>query len=57
VTVVARAPFGGPLTLRLGGREEQVGPALAAQLVVEEAVPDALPVADDSCGVDATGVP
>jgi DtxR family Mn-dependent transcriptional regulator len=57
VTVVARAPFGGPLTLRLGEREEQVGPALAAQLVVEEAVPEPLPAADDSCGVDATGVP
>lgn len=36
VTLVARAPFGGPLTLRIGDRDTQVGPTLAAQLRVED---------------------
>lgn len=35
VSLVARAPFEGPLTLRIGNAEHAVGPALAAQVVVE----------------------
>jgi DtxR family Mn-dependent transcriptional regulator len=33
--VVARAPFGGPITLSVGSAECVVGPALAAQVLVE----------------------
>jgi DtxR family Mn-dependent transcriptional regulator len=33
--VVARAPFGGPITLAIGSGECVVGPALAAQVLVE----------------------
>ena len=32
--VVERAPFGGPLTLRIGGDPRQLGPQLAAHVVV-----------------------
>lgn len=39
VTVVARAPFDGPLTLRIGSAESMVGPQLADQVVVA-AVPE-----------------
>jgi DtxR family Mn-dependent transcriptional regulator len=35
VTLTARAPFDGPLTLQLGEREQLVGPALARQVLVE----------------------
>ena len=35
VTVVDRAPFGGPITVRVGAGECQVGPALAAVVMVE----------------------
>jgi DtxR family transcriptional regulator, Mn-dependent transcriptional regulator len=35
VTLMARAPFDGPLTLQLGDREQLVGPALARQVLVE----------------------
>jgi DtxR family Mn-dependent transcriptional regulator len=35
VTLVARAPFDGPLTLRVGAAEPLVGPALARQVLVE----------------------
>jgi DtxR family transcriptional regulator, Mn-dependent transcriptional regulator len=35
VTLTARAPFDGPLTLRLGDSEQLVGPALARQVLVE----------------------
>jgi DtxR family Mn-dependent transcriptional regulator len=35
VTLVARAPFDGPLTLRIGDAESQVGPNLASQLLVD----------------------
>jgi DtxR family transcriptional regulator, Mn-dependent transcriptional regulator len=34
VTVVRRAPYDGPITLRVDGGEQQVGPALAAQVLV-----------------------
>lgn len=34
VTVLARAPFDGPLTLRIGAHESQVGPRLAEQVLV-----------------------
>lgn len=34
VTVLARAPFDGPLTLRIDGQESQVGPRLAEQVLV-----------------------
>jgi DtxR family Mn-dependent transcriptional regulator len=35
VTLVARAPFDGPLTLRIGAAEPVVGPNLAAQVLVD----------------------
>jgi len=35
ITLVARAPFDGPITLRVGAREPVVGPNLAAQVLVE----------------------
>jgi DtxR family Mn-dependent transcriptional regulator len=42
VTMVSRAPFDGPLTLRIGHAEFAVGPTLAAQVLVE-AMPFAAP--------------
>jgi DtxR family Mn-dependent transcriptional regulator len=33
--VLERAPFGGPITLRVNGRRSSIGPALAGQVVVE----------------------
>ena len=41
VTIVARAPFDGPITLRIGATEPVVGPNLAAQVLVDT-MPDAL---------------
>ena len=38
VVVMARAPFGGPITVQVGGEVQLIGPALAAQVLV--AVPD-----------------
>ena len=38
VVVMARAPFGGPITVRIGGEVQLIGPALAAQVLV--VVPD-----------------
>jgi DtxR family Mn-dependent transcriptional regulator len=35
VTVLERAPFEGPITLRVAGRERAIGPALAAVVLVE----------------------
>ena len=35
IEVVARAPYGGPLTLRVDGAERRIGPELAAQILVE----------------------
>ncbi|GAB1344367.1 metal-dependent transcriptional regulator [Gemmatimonas sp.] len=35
ITLVARAPFDGPITLRVGSSEPVVGPNLAAQVLVE----------------------
>lgn len=35
VTMLSRAPFEGPLTLRIGKNEQVVGPNLAAQVLVE----------------------
>lgn len=35
ITLVARAPFDGPITLRIGSAEPVVGPNLAAQVLVE----------------------
>ena len=37
VAVLDRAPFGGPITVRVGAGECQVGPALAAVVMVEAA--------------------
>ncbi len=37
VTVLARAPFDGPLTLRIGATESMVGPRLAEQVLVAAA--------------------
>jgi DtxR family Mn-dependent transcriptional regulator len=37
VKVLARAPFDGPITLRVGAAERLVGPGLAAQVLVEGA--------------------
>lgn len=39
VTVLARAPFDGPLTLRIGTSESVVGPRLAEQVLVAAATP------------------
>lgn len=39
VTVVARAPFDGPVTLRIDGVDNQVGPRLAEQVLVSSATP------------------
>lgn len=47
VTLAARAPFDGPLTLRIGASEQSVGPSLAAQILVEP-VPDRSIVTDPS---------
>jgi DtxR family Mn-dependent transcriptional regulator len=38
VTIVARAPFDGPITLRIGDTEPVVGPGLAAQVLVDAMV-------------------
>jgi len=38
VTMLARAPFDGPITLRVGDAESIVGPTLAAQVLVEATV-------------------
>jgi DtxR family Mn-dependent transcriptional regulator len=35
VTVVAREPYGGPIGIEVGGARRAVGPALAAQVLVE----------------------
>lgn len=43
VTLLARAPFDGPLTLRVGASESLVGPALAEQVLVEQLPADSLP--------------
>jgi DtxR family Mn-dependent transcriptional regulator len=43
VTVVARAPFDGPLTLRIDGSESQVGPRLAEQVLVGAVPPTRSP--------------
>lgn len=36
VTIVARAPFDGPITLRIGAAEPVVGPNLAARVLVDD---------------------
>lgn len=54
VTMVSRAPFDGPLTLRIGKNEPVVGPNLAAQVLVE-AMPSSGPRAPDATG--STGSP
>ena len=37
LTLLARAPYGGPLTVEVAGREQSIGPELAAEIrVVEE---------------------
>lgn len=46
VTMVARAPFDGPITLRIGNAEPVVGPNLAAQVLVESIPLTPLPVTD-----------
>jgi DtxR family Mn-dependent transcriptional regulator len=43
VTVLARAPFDGPLTLRIGSSESIVGPRLAEQVLVAAEVPEPAP--------------
>ncbi len=42
VTVLARAPFDGPLTLRIGATESMVGPRLAEQVLVDADSPPRL---------------
>jgi DtxR family Mn-dependent transcriptional regulator len=49
VTMVSRAPFDGPLTLRIGMNEPVVGPNLAAQVLVE-AMPSLGPRSADALG-------
>ncbi len=41
VTVLAKAPFDGPLTLRIGASESMVGPRLAEQVLVDAATAQA----------------
>jgi DtxR family Mn-dependent transcriptional regulator len=43
VEVIARAPFDGPLTLRVGEQEPIVGPNLAEQVLVEPVEPKSRP--------------
>lgn len=43
VTLLARAPFDGPLTLRVGASESLVGPALAEQVLVEQLPAESAP--------------
>ncbi len=38
ITLVARAPFDGPITLRIGAQEPVVGPNLASQVLVESMI-------------------
>ncbi|MEO7363405.1 MAG: metal-dependent transcriptional regulator [Gemmatimonadaceae bacterium] len=47
VTVLARAPFDGPITLQLGGNEAIVGATLASQVLVE-ITPSAAPTNEQS---------
>lgn len=47
ITLVARAPFDGPITLRIGAQEPVVGPNLAAQVLVET-MPATTPAPDSS---------
>ena len=54
VTMVSRAPFDGPLTLRIGTKEPVVGPNLAAQVLVE-AMPSPGPRSADA--PDSSGSP
>ena len=35
VTLVSRAPFGGPLALLVDGEERVIGPALASHVMIE----------------------
>jgi DtxR family Mn-dependent transcriptional regulator len=35
VEILSRAPYGGPLTLRVDGEERRIGPELASQILVE----------------------
>jgi DtxR family Mn-dependent transcriptional regulator len=39
VTVGDRAPFDGPLTVRVGGAQHQIGHTLAARIFVESVSP------------------
>jgi DtxR family Mn-dependent transcriptional regulator len=47
ITLVARAPFDGPITLRIGSDEPLVGPNLAAQVLVES-MTTTMPVSDSA---------
>lgn len=44
ITLLARAPFDGPLTLRVGASEPLVGPALAEQVLVEQLPAESAPI-------------
>lgn len=37
LTMIARAPFDGPITIRIDGEERVIGPSLAAEVLVEDA--------------------
>jgi DtxR family transcriptional regulator, Mn-dependent transcriptional regulator len=57
VTVLARAPFDGPLTLRIGDSENQVGPRLAEQVVVGEGVSSPVAAPESPVAPEAPDVP
>ncbi len=56
VTMVSRAPFDGPLTLRIGTKEPVVGPNLAAQVLVA-AMPSPGPRSADASGSIPSAAP
>lgn len=56
VTLLARAPFDGPLTLRVGSAEPMVGPALAEQVLVDSPA-GAMPPAGDAARASIAGPP
>lgn len=60
ITMLARAPFDGPITLRIGHDEPVVGPNLAAQVLVESMTtpkPDSETTARHSTGRATTSAP
>lgn len=57
VTLLARAPFDGPLTLRVGSAEPIVGPALAEQVLVDTLTLTTAPSASARASAQASARP